>query len=54
MRERYDLLLARRGYLEVPVQKLFAFALGESFRARASQMGGYDISDLGTVRYNGA
>ena len=54
MRERYDLLLARRGYFEAPLQKLFAFARGESFRARASQMGGYDVSGLGTVRYNGA
>jgi molybdate-binding protein len=54
MRERYDLLLARRDYFEEPLQKLFAFARGEAFLARAAQMGGYDVSGLGTVHYNGA
>ncbi len=53
MRERYDLLLRRRDYFEAPVQTLFAFAHGAAFRARAAQMGGYDVSGLGRVRYNG-
>ena len=52
-RERYDLLLGRRDYFEPPLQKLFAFARGEAFGARAAQMGGYDVSGLGGVRYNG-
>ena len=52
-RERYDLLLGRRDYFEPPLQKLFAFARGPAFGARAAQMGGYDVSGLGRVRYNG-
>ncbi|RMD60935.1 MAG: helix-turn-helix domain-containing protein [Alphaproteobacteria bacterium] len=51
--ERYDLLLRRRDYFEPPVQTLFAFARTDAFRARADQMGGYDIRALGTVHYNG-
>jgi excisionase family DNA binding protein len=51
--ERYDLLLRRRDYFEAPFQTLFAFARGEAFKARAQQMGGYDIGGLGRVRLNG-
>ena len=32
---------------------IFAFARGPAFGARAAQMGGYDVSGLGKVRYNG-
>lgn len=53
MRERYDLLLRRRDYFEPPIQTLFAFVRGEAFRKRALEMGGYDVSGLGKVRYNG-
>jgi hypothetical protein len=35
------------------VQALLAFARGEVFGNRVEQMGGYDVSDLGTVRFNG-
>jgi putative molybdopterin biosynthesis protein len=52
-RERYDLLLRRRDYFEPAVQTLLAFARGAAFRAKAEQMGGYDVSGLGTVRLNG-
>lgn len=52
MRERYDLLLSRRDYFEPPLQTLFAFARSDAFRARAAQMGGYDIAGLGATRYN--
>jgi len=51
--ERYDLLMHRRDFFEPPLQELFDFARGETFRARAARMGGYDISGLGRVRYNG-
>lgn len=51
--ERYDLAIRRRGYFEPPLQRLFAFALTAAFRARAEQMGGYDIAELGGVRFNG-
>ncbi len=54
LRERYDLLLRRRDYFEPPLAALFAFARSEAFAARAARMGGYDVSGLGTTRYNGA
>ncbi|MHA1599932.1 MAG: substrate-binding domain-containing protein [Alphaproteobacteria bacterium] len=53
VRERYDLLMRRRDYFSPPVQSLFAFARGDAFAARATQMSGYDVSGLGAVRYNG-
>ncbi len=53
LRERYDLLLRRRDYFEPPLAALFAFARTEAFGARALRMGGYDVSGLGTTRYNG-
>ncbi len=52
-RERYDLGLYRRDYFEPPLQALLAFCRGERFRARARDMGGYDVSGLGAVRFNG-
>ncbi len=52
-RERYDLAMQRRSYFEPQVQALLAFARTDAFRARASEMGGYDVAGLGTVRFNG-
>ena len=52
-RERYDLLVWRREYFEPPMQRLLAFCAGAAFRQRATEIGGYDLSGLGTVRYNG-
>jgi len=53
LRERYDLLLRRRDYFEPPLAALFDFARGQAFAARAAQMGGYDVSGIGTTHYNG-
>lgn len=53
VRERFDLVLRRRDYFEPPVQALLAFARTSAFAERARDMGGYDVSGLGTVRYNG-
>lgn len=53
MEERYDLLMHRRDYFEPPLKRLFDFARGAAFRARAARMGGYDVSGLGDVHYNG-
>lgn len=53
IRERYDLLVWRRAYFEPPLQRLFEFCRTEGFRARAAEMGGYDVAGLGTVHYNG-
>jgi len=52
-RERYDLAVWRRDFFEPPLQKLITFARTPAFTDRAAELGGYDISGLGTVRYNG-
>lgn len=53
MWERFDLLLRRRDYFEAEVQALMAFARTPAFAERAERLGGYDVSGLGTVHYNG-
>ena len=50
--ERFDLVLRRHDYFEPPFQRLLAFAGTEAFRSRAAELGGYDVSGLGRVRYN--
>ena len=52
-RERYDLLVWRREYFEPPMQRLLGFCASAAFGRRASEIGGYDLSGLGAVRYNG-
>lgn len=52
-RERYDLLVWRREHFEPPMQRLLAFCASAAFRRRATEIGGYDLSGFGTVRYNG-
>mgnify|MGYP000471760963 CR=1 FL=1 len=49
--ENFDLLVDRRAYFTEPVQALIAFTRTDGFRAKAAAMGGYDISDTGTVRW---
>ena len=50
--ERFELAIRRRNYFEPPVQQLLGFAAGDRFRARAAAMGGYDVSNVGSVAYN--
>jgi excisionase family DNA binding protein len=50
--ERYDLAVWRAAYFEEPMQKLLAFARSPRFIERAKALTGYDVSGLGTVRYN--
>jgi excisionase family DNA binding protein len=52
-RERFDLAVWRRDYFEPPLQKLLAFCRTSAFGKRAEELGGYDISGLGRVHYNG-
>lgn len=52
-RERYDLAVWRRDWFEPPLRKLISFARAPAFAERAEELGGYDITGLGTVRYNG-
>ncbi|MBD3764614.1 MAG: helix-turn-helix transcriptional regulator [Rhodobacterales bacterium] len=51
--EQFDLVMTRRAYFDPPIQRLFAFARTEAFARRAAHLGGYDLSDLGTVVWNG-
>ncbi|MGC8119958.1 substrate-binding domain-containing protein [Marinobacter sp. VGCF2001] len=50
--EHFDLAMRRRHYFEPAMQRLLAFARSERFVQRAAALGGYDISELGTVVYN--
>ena len=52
-RERYDLAVWRRDYFEPPLQKLLAFCRTAAFQKRAEELGGYNVSGLGQVHYNG-
>lgn len=51
--ERYDLVIWRRDVFEPSVQRLLTFCQTETFLERARALGGYDVSRLGTVHYNG-
>ncbi len=50
--ERFDLVVDRKAWFSAPFQALWKFLNSAAFRERASAMGGYDISGLGTVHYN--
>lgn len=50
--ERFDLVLRRRTYFEPATQRLFAFIREDGFRKRADALGGYDVTETGTVRLN--
>ncbi len=52
-RERFELVVYRRAYFEPPFQRLLAFCRTPAFRKRAEELGGYDVSGFGTVRFNG-
>lgn len=52
--ERFDLAVWRRAWFEPPMQALFSFLNAPACAARARDMGGYDLSGLGTVHHNGA
>ncbi len=50
--ERFDLLVNRRAWFDTPMQRLMVFCQSEATMARAEKMGGYDLTGLGTVRWN--
>ena len=52
--ERFDLAVWRRAWFEPPMQRLIGFLSSAPCRARAAELGGYDLSALGTVHHNGA
>lgn len=51
-RERFDLVMHRRDYFEPPMQALLAFTRAPGFSARAAELGGYDVSEVGRVVHN--
>jgi excisionase family DNA binding protein len=51
--ESFDLAMTRRDYFEPPLQTLLAFARSDTFARRAEHLGGYDLTDVGKVLWNG-
>jgi excisionase family DNA binding protein len=49
--ERFDLLLRQRDYFRDPMQRLVRFIGSSALQARAREMGGYDLTSTGAVRY---
>jgi putative molybdopterin biosynthesis protein len=54
VQERFDLVVWRQDYFDPPLQRFLNFCRSEAFVQRAHTFGGYDISCLGKVTYNGA
>jgi len=52
-RERFDLIIRRREFFEPPVQALLNFTRTPAFELRAGELGGYDVSAVGEVVWNG-
>lgn len=53
MEERFDLLVDRQAWFEPPMQALMSFLRSDALLTRAAAMDGYDVTGLGTVRWNG-
>jgi putative molybdopterin biosynthesis protein len=51
--ERFDLVVDRRAWFDPPMQRFLGFCQSPAFVARAHELDGYDISEFGTVHYNG-
>lgn len=51
--ERFDILVSRKAYFEPPMQRFVRFLNSGAFINHANAMAGYDVSDAGTVRWNG-
>ena len=49
--ERFDLLLDRRAYFTGPFQALLSFVGSDVFNEKAARLGGYNVDDLGSVRW---
>lgn len=49
--ERFDLVLRQRDYFRAGPQALFDFIRTEAFRERACELGGYDATGTGAVRF---
>jgi putative molybdopterin biosynthesis protein len=49
--ENFDLVLRQRDYFLAGPQAMFGFARSERLRARAAELGGYDLTETGRVRH---
>lgn len=52
--EHFDVLVDRKTWFDPPLQSLVEFCRSPALGLQATQMGGYDISGLFKVRFNGA
>ncbi len=52
--ERFDLLVDRRAWFEEAFQRFWQFCGTDALRARADELEGCDIAQLGTIHFNGA
>jgi len=50
--ERFDLLLRQRDYFRPPLQRLARFLADPRFSAQARELGGFDVSGAGEVRWS--
>lgn len=51
MWERFDLVMRQRDFFQPPLQNLLKFLHSDAFAARAKEMGGFDLSGAGDVRF---
>jgi excisionase family DNA binding protein len=49
--EPFDLVMRQRDYFRPPMQALMRFLRSDDFRTRASELGGFDVSGAGEVRF---
>jgi putative molybdopterin biosynthesis protein len=49
--EHFDLVVRQRDYFRPPMQALIKFLQSDELTARAQELGGYDMSETGTVRF---
>jgi len=49
--EPFDLVMRQRDYFHPPLQALLNFVHSAEFTGRARELGGYDVSGAGTVRF---
>ena len=50
--ERLDIAVLRGSYFDPPLQSLFAFTRRPLFQRQAKLLAGYDVGELGRVRWN--
>ena len=49
--ERFDLMMRQRDYFRPPLQVLMQFLQSAEFRTRAGELGGFDVTSAGAVRF---